>query len=149
MDRSAFTYSIVVPVYNSEQLVGRTVDRIVEVFEQAGLAFELILVNDGSRDGSWEVVKQRAAANPHITALNLLKNYGQHNANLAGFREAAGDYVITMDDDLQNPPDEISHLIAAAMNGHDVVFGKFERKQAAGCRSLGAGTSWCVWGWRR
>jgi len=137
-ERTRFLYSVVVPVFNSREIVGDTIEAIVDYFERVDLRYELILVNDGSRDGSWEVVKQRAAANPHITALNLLKNYGQHNANLAGFREAAGDYVITMDDDLQNPPDEISHLIAAAMNGHDVVFGKFERKQAAGYRSLGS-----------
>lgn len=138
MDRSAFKYSIVVPVYNSEQLVGRTVDRIVEVFEEAGLTFELILVNDGSRDGSWDVIAARARSHPHVTALDLLRNYGQHHANLAGFREASGDYVITMDDDLQNPPDQALVLVDAAMAGHDVVFGRFDRKQAAGYRRLGS-----------
>ncbi len=138
MDRSAFKYSIVVPVYNSEQLVGRTVDRIVEVFEEAGLDFEVILVNDGSRDGSWEVIAARARSHPHLIALDLLRNYGQHHANLAGFREASGDYVITMDDDLQNPPDQALVLIDAAMAGHDVVFGRFDRKQAPGYRRLGS-----------
>jgi glycosyltransferase involved in cell wall biosynthesis len=136
-DRRSFTYSIVVPVFNSVGVVDRTVDRIVEVFEGAGLSYQLILVNDGSRDGSWDVIAARARANPHIVALNLLHNYGQHHANLAGFREAVGDYVITMDDDLQNPPDQALVLIDEAMNGWDVVFGKFEQKQAAGYRRLG------------
>jgi glycosyltransferase involved in cell wall biosynthesis len=136
-DRTAFTYSVVVPVFNSAEVVGRTIDRIVEVFESAGLSFELILVNDGSRDRSWEVISGKARAHPHVVALNLLRNYGQHHANLAGMREATGDYVITMDDDLQNPPDQALALIDEAMNGWDLVFGRFERKQAAGYRRLG------------
>jgi glycosyltransferase involved in cell wall biosynthesis len=138
LDPHDFLYSVVIPVYNSEQLVGQTVDRVVEVFEQAGLRYELILVNDGSPDGSWQVIADRAGRKPHVVALNLLKNYGQHHANLAGMREATGDYIITMDDDLQNPPDQVLVLIDAAMNGHDVVFGKFDRKQAAGYRRIGS-----------
>jgi glycosyltransferase involved in cell wall biosynthesis len=138
LDPSLFTYSVVVPVFNSVAVVGQTVDRIVEVFEQAGLSYELILVNDGSRDGSWEVIAERARANKHLIALNLLQNYGQHHANLAGFREATGDFVITMDDDLQNPPDQALVLIEQAMHGNDVVFGRFERKQAPGYRRIGS-----------
>lgn len=118
--------------------MGHTVDRIVETFDGANLSYELILVNDGSRDGSWEVIAGKARTNPHIVALNLLQNYGQHNANLAGLREATGDYVITMDDDGQNPPDQALVLIDEAMTGRDVVFGKFERKQHAGYRQLGS-----------
>lgn len=138
LDRAEFTYSIVVPVYNSVEIVGRTVDTIVDVFESAGLAYELVLVNDGSRDGSWEVIAGRASDNPRITALNLLRNYGQHFANLAGMREASGDYVITLDDDLQNPPDQALLLIDEAMTGRDVVFGRFEQKKAAGYRRIGS-----------
>jgi glycosyltransferase involved in cell wall biosynthesis len=117
--------------------VGTTIDRIVEVFEGAGLRYELILVNDGSKDGSWDVIADRARHLKHVVAVNLLRNYGQHHANLAGLREATGDYVITMDDDLQNPPDQALVLIGAAHEGHDVVFGRFERKQAPGYRRLG------------
>jgi polyisoprenyl-phosphate glycosyltransferase len=138
LDRRLFTYSIVIPVFNSVAVVGDTVDRIVDVFEGAGLSYQLILVNDGSRDGSWDVIAGRARANKNIVALNLLQNYGQHHANLAGFREATGDYVITMDDDLQNPPDQALILIDEAMQGWDVVFGRFERKQAAGYRRMGS-----------
>jgi glycosyltransferase involved in cell wall biosynthesis len=138
LDRHAFTYSVVVPVFNSVALVGETVDRIVEVFEKEQLSYELILVNDGSRDGSWDVIAQKARDNSCIVALDLLRNYGQHNANLAGFREASGDYIITMDDDLQNPPDQALLLIDEAMRGHDLVFGQFEQKQAARHRRLGS-----------
>lgn len=136
-DRHAFTYSIVVPVFNSVDVVGHTVDRIVEVFETEKLSYQLILVNDGSRDGSWEVIAERARGNPNLVAVNLLRNYGQHNANLAGLREATGDFVITMDDDLQNPPDQALVLIDEAIKGWDVVFGKFERKRAPAYRRVG------------
>ena len=135
--RSDLCYSIVIPVFNSVGVVGTTIDRLVEVFEGAGLRYELILVNDGSKDGSWDVIADRARHSKHIVAVNLLRNYGQHHANLAGLREATGDYVITMDDDLQNPPDQALVLIDAALQGHDVVFGRFERKRAPGYRRLG------------
>jgi polyisoprenyl-phosphate glycosyltransferase len=138
LDRSAFTYSVVIPVFNSARIVGETVDRVVEVFARAGLSLELILVNDGSTDGSWDVISERAARLPGVVALDLMKNYGQHFANLAGLTEATGDYVITMDDDLQNPPDQALLLIDAAMNGHEVVFGQFEQKQHHGVRRLGS-----------
>jgi len=137
LDPRGFTYSIVIPVYNSVGVVGATIDRVTEVFERAGLRHQIVLVNDGSRDGSWEVIADRARRSPRVVALNLLRNYGQHHANLAGMREATGDYVITMDDDLQNPPDQALLLIEQAMRGHDVVFGRFERKQAKGYRRLG------------
>ncbi len=136
-DRRCFTYSVVVPVFNSEAVVGETVDRIVQTFEAAGLSYQLVLVNDGSRDGSWEVIAAKARANPHLVAIDLLRNFGQHHANLAGFRDSVGDYVITMDDDLQNPPDQVLHLIDTAMAGHDVVFGRFERKRAPFYRRTG------------
>ena len=137
-DRTPFSYSVVIPVYNSEAIVGETVKRVVEVFEGAGLRYEVVLVNDGSPDRSWSVISEIARTTPHVVALNMLKNYGQHHANLAGFMESTGDYVITMDDDLQNPPDQALLLIDAALAGHDVVFGEFDRKQAAGFRRLGA-----------
>jgi glycosyltransferase involved in cell wall biosynthesis len=138
LDRTSFTYTIVIPVFNSEPIVGDTIDRVVETFTSAGLRYELILVNDGSSDGSWQVISERAARLPNVVALNLMRNYGQHYANLAGLTEATGDYVITMDDDLQNPPDQALVLIDAIMAGHEVVFGQFEQKAAGGIRRLGS-----------
>jgi glycosyltransferase involved in cell wall biosynthesis len=139
VDRTAYSYSVVIPVYNSEAVVGETVRRVVEVFSGAGLSYEVVLVNDGSPDQSWSVISELARTTPHVVALNLLKNYGQHHANIAGFIESRGDYVITMDDDLQNPPDQALLLVDAALqHDHDVVFGKFEQKQAAGYRRLGS-----------
>ncbi len=138
LDRTKFVYSVVIPVYNSEQLVGTTIDRVLEVFHAEGLEHEIILVNDGSSDGSWDVIAEKARTTPNVVALDLLKNYGQHHANMAGLRASSGDYVITMDDDLQNPPDQALLLIEEAMTGKDVVFGEFDRKQAAGYRRLGS-----------
>lgn len=135
--RTDFTYSVVIPVYNSAPIVGSTIDQIVDVFRENGLSYELILVNDGSRDDSWEVISGRARLDPNIVALNLLRNYGQHSANLAGLRASTGDYVITMDDDLQNPPDQVLLLIDEAMSGKDLVFGRFQTKQHARYRRLG------------
>lgn len=138
LDRFAFTYSVVVPVYNSATIVGDTVDAIVREFEAQRLRYQIVLVNDGSSDGSWQVISAKARANPCVTALNLLRNYGQHNANLAGLREARGDFVLTMDDDLQNPPDQMRLLIDEAMKGRDVVFGEFVTKSAPAYRRLGS-----------
>jgi glycosyltransferase involved in cell wall biosynthesis len=132
-------YSLVIPVFNSARVVGDTISRVVDVFTGAGLRFELVLVNDGSSDDSWKVISERARTTPHVLAIKLLKNYGQHHANLAGFRATRGDWVITLDDDLQNPPEEALKLIEAAhAGGHDVVFGEFETKQAASYRRLGS-----------
>lgn len=136
--RDIFRYSAIIPVYNSEQIVGQTIDRTIAFFEQQGLDYELILVNDGSSDNSWSVLQQKAQENPHIIAINFLRNYGQHNAVFCGLRHSSGAYAITLDDDLQNPPEEIIHLIDKALEGYDVVFGRFRQKQHAGYRRTGS-----------
>ncbi len=138
LDERAYTYSVVIPVFNSAGIVGETIDRTVAFFERESFKYEIILVNDGSADGSWQVLRDKAAQYEHVRAVNLLRNYGQHNANLCGMRASHGDYVITLDDDLQNPPEEIIHLIREAMHDRDVVFGQFRRKQAAAHRTLGS-----------
>ena len=127
-----------IPVYNSELIVGETIDRTIEFFERHNLLYELILVNDGSRDGSWAVLSERASRLRHVTAIDLLKNYGQHNTNICGFKYTSGDIVITMDDDMQNPPQEIEKLILEINNGYNLVIGQFEQKRHAGYRRLGS-----------
>lgn len=138
MTSSEKLYSVVIPVYNSANIVAKTVSRIRDFFLSQALQFQIILVNDGSTDGSWAVIAILAKECPEVIAINLLKNYGQHHANLCGFREAKGDYVITMDDDLQNPPEEISKLIHAIQEGHDLVIGRFESKQHSIVRRIGS-----------
>jgi glycosyltransferase involved in cell wall biosynthesis len=132
-------YSVVIPVYNSEGIVGQTIDRTVAFFLSRSLDYELILVNDGSTDGSWNILKEKARGNARIRVFDLLKNYGQHTANFCGFQHAIGDYLITMDDDLQNPPEEIDKLIKKIHDGHehDVVFGQFRKKMHASHRKIG------------
>jgi glycosyltransferase involved in cell wall biosynthesis len=138
MAKNKYLYSVVIPVYNSETVVARTVTLVRDFFLSQALQFEIILVNDGSRDGSWEVIAGLARDFQDVTAINLLKNYGQHHANLCGFREAKGEYIITMDDDLQNPPEEIGKLIDTVVNGHDLVIGRFESKQHSFVRRAGS-----------
>lgn len=115
--------SIVVPVFNSAAGLGALVTRIAAVRSRFGSPSELILVDDGSRDGSWEAIERSAAMNPWVRGVRLRRNYGQHNAVLCGIRSAAYDVTVTMDDDLQNPPEEIPALLAKLGEGFEVVYG--------------------------
>jgi polyisoprenyl-phosphate glycosyltransferase len=132
------TYSVIIPVYNSEQIIAQTVKRTAAFFEAQGWSYEIILVNDGSPDNSWTIVRQIALENPHVLGLNLLRNYGQHTALYCGLQHSQGDYAITLDDDLQNPPEEIVHLAAKAAEGHDLVFGRFRHKEHDSYRRAGS-----------
>lgn len=131
--------SLVIPVFNSETFVERTIDACIEFCERRGTSFELVLVNDGSEDGTWEVVRRRSLADPRLLALDLLRNYGQHSAVWCGLAHARGRRVVTLDDDLQNPPDQIAHLLAVAEAGADVVFGRPRRKRHGLVRRLASG----------
>jgi undecaprenyl-phosphate 4-deoxy-4-formamido-L-arabinose transferase len=115
--------SIIVPVYNSCQSLPLLVDRISQVLPEIAGEFELILANDGSPDQSWEVIRSLADSHPWVRGINLMRNFGQHNALLCALREAAFEYVITMDDDLQNPPEEIQKLMNQLSEDVDVVYG--------------------------
>jgi glycosyltransferase involved in cell wall biosynthesis len=137
MKKRSSKFSVVIPVYNSEKILPETIRRTVHFFESRGLQYELILVNDNSPDQSWSIIEEAAKRNKKIAGVRLLKNYGQHTAVLCGFEHSTGDYVITMDDDLQNPPEEIIHLIEKARTGHDLVFGKFHQKRHALYRRMG------------
>lgn len=131
-------YSAVIPVFNSERIIATTVSETLEFFADEKLNGEIVLVNDGSTDDSWIIISELARKHANVTAINLLKNYGQHNANMCGFRHAKGDYVITMDDDLQNPPTEIAKLIGAAEDDYDLVLGQFREKKHSLFRKLGS-----------
>jgi undecaprenyl-phosphate 4-deoxy-4-formamido-L-arabinose transferase len=115
--------SVVVPVYNSEPMLPTLVQRLTAVLTPLTPALEIILVNDGSRDGSWKGIQALAQAEPRVRGIDLMRNYGQHNALLAGIRSVTGEVIITLDDDLQNPPEEIPKLLAALEAGADVVYG--------------------------
>ena len=117
------TISVVIPVYNSELILPALIDRLIPALEKITNAFEILLVNDGSHDKSWQVVSELAKKNRQIIGFNLMRNYGQHNALLCGIRSAKNDIVITMDDDLQHPPEEIYKLVEKMLEGFDVVYG--------------------------
>lgn len=115
--------SVIVPVYNSELSLHELVLRLHPVLESLAADYELILVDDGSRDRSWEVIFQLAQEYPWIRGINLMRNYGQHNSLLCGIRTAKHEVIITMDDDLQHPPEEIPKLLEKLAEGYDVVYG--------------------------
>lgn len=118
-----------------------TIKRTDAFLASTGDEYEVIVVNDGSRDETWSVVEKCARTNRRIVAINLLRNYGQHTAVLCGLRHSVGDYAVTLDDDLQNPPEEIRHLLHKAAEGHDLVFGRFRKKRHAWHRRIG---TWLV-----
>jgi undecaprenyl-phosphate 4-deoxy-4-formamido-L-arabinose transferase len=121
--------SVVIPVFNARDTLGPLAAELRSVLE--GKAFEVILVNDGSRDGSWEVIERLAAEYVWIRGIDLMRNYGQHNAVLCGIRAARHDVIVTIDDDLQNPPAEIFNLLRKLEEGYDVVYGT-PRKETHG-----------------
>jgi len=130
-------YSILIPVYNSEGVVKDTIRQVVAEMTKNELQFEIVLVNDGSPDNSWEKLVELSEEYPQVRAVNLLKNYGQHSAVICAMAHAKGDYMITMDDDLQNPPAELIKLIEKINEGYDLVFAKFHQKKHSSFRKFG------------
>jgi glycosyltransferase involved in cell wall biosynthesis len=121
--------SAVVPVYNSERILPKLLTRLADVLAQQTERFEVILVNDCSADGSWLVVQDWVDRHPWAVGINLMRNYGQHNAVLCGIRAARYDVIATLDDDLQTPPEEIPRLLAKLSEGFDVVYGTPEQER--------------------
>jgi glycosyltransferase involved in cell wall biosynthesis len=139
-----FALSIVIPVYNGAASIAELVGALEELLIDGG--HEIVLVNDGSPDNSLEVCSSLLdKARVPITLVSLARNYGEHNAVMTGLRHASGAHVITMDDDLQNPPEEVERLLAFAQrSGDDVVYTYYEEKQHAAWRNLGSRFTNCV-----
>ena len=121
------TISAIVPVYNAEASLSELVMRLSTVLAGLAAQWEIILVNDGSADGSWRIIRSLAADSPNVIGIDLARNSGQHNALLAGIRAARYEIAVTLDDDLQNPPEEIPKLVSALGPGTDVVYGVPEK----------------------
>lgn len=140
VDRSEVSYSIVIPVYNSEQTLPELHERIVQVMEAMGARFEIVFVEDCSADRSWQVLQAIAGSDERVRAIQLLRNYGQASATMCGLRHSVGQIAITLDDDLQNPPEEIPVLVNALENDPelDVVIGIPGEKQHAFWRNVGS-----------
>ncbi|MBS6734257.1 MAG: glycosyltransferase family 2 protein [Clostridiales bacterium] len=139
-------YSVVVPVYNSEHMLEELYRRICQVFENTiHENFELILVDDGSKDDSFSVMSRLRSHDRRVKIIQMARNFGQHPALLCGFAHAKGDFIITMDDDLQHPPEEIPKLIRE-MNRRDdvdVIIASYEGRKHGPIRRLG--TKFSVW----
>jgi len=122
--------SVVIPVYNEEENLEELGERLVRTLEGMNLPFEIIFVDDGSSDRSWELLTQLHRQHPqNIRALQFHRNFGQHQAIFAGFQAARGQVVVTLDADLQNPPEEIPRLVAKLEEGYDTVGGWRENRQ--------------------
>lgn len=128
--------SIVIPVFNSADGLRSLADRLESVLPHVAYKFEAILVNDGSADRSWEEIRDLTKIFPWIRGVNLMRNYGQQNALLAGVRLARFGVIATLDDDLQNPPEEIPRLLAELNAGYQVVYGTPVREQHGWARDL-------------
>ncbi|MCP4624402.1 MAG: glycosyltransferase family 2 protein [bacterium] len=128
--------SVIVPVYNSELTLKELFKRIDNVLSLNQIPFEIILVNDGSDDYSWDVIKDLSEKHSHIKGINLMTNYGQQNALLAGIRHAQYDKILTIDDDLQHPPEEIPKLWNKLNEGYDIVFGRPLKRRHKKWRNL-------------
>lgn len=130
--------SVVVPVYGSEDCVEELVRRTTEAMAAAGRRFEMILVNDGSPDRSWERIRRCAQANSAVRGVNLRRNAGQDNAIMAGLREVTGAVVVIMDDDLQHDPKDIDALVRGVEGGADICYARFPWKKQALWKNAGS-----------
>lgn len=132
-------YSIIIPVYNGEQTVENLYTRIKQFFADK-YNYEVIFVYDCGKDNSWEVLLKIKMQNPqNVKLIRLSRNYGQHNALICGFEYAKGDFIVTMDEDLQHAPEDIQKLIDKQKEmDYDVVYGKYEIRNHSGFRNAGS-----------
>ncbi len=131
--------SVLIPVYNSEQSIGSLVDTVVGELSSHYGELELVLVNDGSVDGSDRVIRHAIERHPGILRyVRLARNFGEHSAVMCGLHHVTGDCVVIIDDDFQNPPDQIKRLVDCLCEGYDVVYSYYEKKQHHWFRNWGS-----------
>ena len=126
---SKYQLSVVIPVYCSQESLHELYKRLVETLTELGISFEILFVEDCGGDDSWGLIQVLAAKDERVQGFRMSRNYGQHNALLAGIRAAKGELIATLDDDLQHPPEEIPKLLAKIEEGYDVVYGPPEEEQ--------------------
>lgn len=137
--------SVVIPVYKGETLIEPLIVQLGKVLPTFAENYEVILVNDGSPDHSWQVIQRLAREYSWVRGICMMRNYGQHNATLCGVRAACHDITITLDQDLQHPPEEIPLLLAKLEEGYDVVYGAPRKLPQALWRNLmTAGIKWIL-----
>ena len=140
MQTDTVEISIVIPVYKSSGCLPELLCQLTRQLEEMGRPYEVILVDDASPDDSWRVIKDLAPRYPKVTAIRLMRNHGQAFATLCGLENARGQVVVTMDDDLQHPPEQLPKLLGPLESDPEIdcVFGHFEQKQHAAYRNLGS-----------
>jgi len=131
-------FSVVIPVYNSEESLVELHRELCDTFRLMDNSYELIFVNDCSLDGSLAVLQKLKRNDPRIMVVDLTRNFGQQNALLCGFNYCSGEYVITIDDDLQNPPEEIPKLFKKLCEGYDAVFASYRKKKDKTYKNIGS-----------
>lgn len=131
--------SVIIPVYNSQDTLDELTRRIIRVLEQTAYPFEILFINDHSKDKSWEIIQALAQSDPRLMGFDLSKNFGQINATMCGLRQVRFDLVLTIDDDLQHPPEEIPKLLFLMETGdYDVVYGIYDRKKDSWLKTMGS-----------
>lgn len=135
-DQARPTISVVIPVYNGALSLRALILEVAQVMTEIAEAFEVIFVEDDSKDNSWQVIEELAAEYPWIRGFKHMRNYGQHNALLQGIRQARYDLVVTMDDDLQHPPTEIIKLLNKLAEGYDAIYGTPQQERHGLMRDL-------------
>jgi len=133
-----FDFSIVIPAYLSEKFLNTFITELLSYTDQSKFSYEILIIVDGSPDKTWEEALKITQKNNFVRAIKLLKNYGQHTANLCGFRYSQGKYVITMDDDGQNPPSELKHFEQFYDSDYDLIIGELNSKKHSLYRKLGS-----------
>ena len=115
--------SVVLPAYNEEKMLAKAAGTISSVLEEAAIPYELVFVNDGSRDGTWAEIEKAAAGNPHIAGIHFSRNFGKEAAIFAGLANASGDCCAVMDCDLQHPPEALVEMYRLWEQGYEVIEG--------------------------
>lgn len=127
--------SVVVPVYGGSAALQELCIRLSKVMGQAGLSYEVILVDDRGQKEAWNVIREIAARDPNVSGLRLGRNFGQHAATICGIAHARGEWIVTMDDDLEHPPESIPAMLAACDEDHPLVYGAFAKRTHAAYRN--------------
>ena len=128
--------SVVVPVYGGSDALPELHQRLAACMQEAGLSWELVLVDDRGRSESWPAICAIAQAHSQVTGLRLSRNFGQHAATICGIEQARGRWIVTLDDDLEHPPEAIPALLAAGSDDHPLVYGVFPQRTHSRLRNL-------------
>jgi glycosyltransferase involved in cell wall biosynthesis len=131
-------YSVVIPVFRSSHILADLLEQLTCQMDKLGQLYEIIFIEDNGGDDSWEILCALLPKYPRVRILKMMRNFGQHNAIMCGFAHSKGEMVITMDDDLQNPPEEINKLIARINEGYDIVYGVPIMKRHHPVRNIGS-----------